>query len=115
MIGWRRTAFLKHMEVEVDALTQMVQELLDLSRIESGNAVLQLANVSATAVITHGAERLRTQAERAAINLQIAVDEGLPEIHVDVGRVEQVLSNLIHNAIKFTPPAGTITISARHA
>ncbi len=104
--------FLKHMEVEVDALTQMVQELLDLSRIESGNAVLQLAAVPAAAVITHGAERLRTQAERAEIDLQINVDAAFPDLRVDVGRVEQVLTNLIHNAIKFTPPGGTITISA---
>ena len=104
--------FLKHMEVEVDALTQMVQELLDLSRIESGNAVLQLAAVPAATVIAHGAERLRTQAERAELDLQIALDEALPNVHVDVGRIEQVITNLIHNAIKFTPAGGVITVSA---
>lgn len=104
--------FLRHMEVEVDALTQMVQELLDLSRIESGNAVLQLADVPAAIMIRHGAERLRTQAERADLTLQIEVDETLPDLHVDVGRVEQVLTNLLHNAIKFTPAGGSITISA---
>ena len=104
--------FLKHMEVEVDALTQMVQELLDLSRIESGNAVLQLAAVPAATVIAHGAERLRTQAERAELDLQIALDEALPNVHVDVGRIEQVITNLIHNAIKFTPTGGVITVSA---
>lgn len=104
--------FLRHMEVEVDALTQMVQELLDLSRIESGNAVLQLADVPAATMIRHGAERLRTQAERANLTLRIEVDETLPDLSVDVGRVEQVLTNLLHNAIKFTPAGGSITISA---
>lgn len=104
--------FLRHMEVEVDALTQMVQELLDLSRIESGNAVLQLADVPTATMIRHGAERLRTQAERADLTLRIEVDETLPDLHVDVGRVEQVLTNLLHNAIKFTPAGGSITISA---
>jgi len=104
--------FLRHMEVEVDALTQMVQELLELSRIESGNAVLQLAAVPAASMIRHGAERLRAQAARAELTLCVEVEETLPDLHVDVGRVEQVITNLLHNAIKFTPAGGSIVVSA---
>ncbi|MCB0063465.1 MAG: HAMP domain-containing protein [Caldilineaceae bacterium] len=105
--------FLHHMEVEVDALTQMVQELLQLSLIESGRAKLELAEIAAAQLVNQGAERLRAQAERAGITLQITVPETLPTVYVDAGRVEQVLTNLIHNAIKFTPTDGTIRVSAK--
>lgn len=104
--------FLKHMEVEVDALTQMVQELLDLSRIESGKATLDLIAVPAAAVIKRAVERLRMQAERAQLTLVAQTGPELPLVHVDAGRIEQVLTNLIHNAIKFTPPEGRISITA---
>lgn len=104
--------FLRHMEVEVDALTQMVQELLDLARIESGKAALQLEAVPSVNLLRRATDRLRAQAERAELALRMDLEKELPAVHVDAGRVEQVLTNLIHNAIKFTPPGGTICISA---
>ncbi|MBX3013177.1 MAG: PAS domain-containing protein [Caldilineaceae bacterium] len=104
--------FLRHMEVEVDALSQMVQELLDLARIESGKASLQIAKIPALDLLRHGIERLLAQATRAQVTLQLDVTTELPVVYVDAGRVEQVLTNLIHNAIKFTPPGGAIQVSA---
>jgi two-component system phosphate regulon sensor histidine kinase PhoR len=104
--------FLRHMEVEVDALSQMVQELLDLARIESGKAVLQLANVPALDLLRHATERLQAQATRVQVTLHLDASTPLPVVDVDAGRVEQVLTNLIHNAIKFTPPGGEIRVSA---
>jgi two-component system phosphate regulon sensor histidine kinase PhoR len=99
------------MEVEVDALTQMVQELLQLSLIESGQAKLALAAVPATDLITQGAERLRAQAMRAGVKLVVTVPPELPLVWVDAGRVEQVITNLIHNAIKFTPAEGSVCVT----
>lgn len=104
--------FLQRMEVEVDALTQMVEELFELSRIESGQTPLCLCAMPAAAAIGLGAERLRPQAERANIDLQIDLCEDLSEVVVDPDRVQQVVTNLIHNAIKFTPAGGTIRVSA---
>jgi two-component system, OmpR family, phosphate regulon sensor histidine kinase PhoR len=104
--------FLRHMEVEVDALAQMVQELLDLARIESGKAPLQIAAVPALDLLRHGTERLSAQAARSQVTLQMDTPTELPIVHVDAGRVEQVITNLIHNAIKFTPPGGEIRVSA---
>ncbi len=104
--------FLRHMEVEVDALTQMVQELLELSRIESGKARLELAVVDTDKFIREGSERLRAQAERANVTLVVENGEGVPPVCMDVARMQQVLTNLIHNAIKFTPTGGTITVRA---
>lgn len=106
--------FLHHMEVEVDALTQMVHELFQLSLIESGQASLELSPTPAVQLIVQGAERLRAQAERAGIDLVIDVPTELPPVCVDAGRVEQVLTNLIHNAVKFTPADGTITVHAHY-
>lgn len=104
--------FLRHMEVEVDALSQMVQELLDLARIESGKASLQLTKTAALPLLRRAVERLQAQATRAQLTLQIEGAPELPTVYVDGSRVEQVLTNLIHNAIKFTPPKGKICISA---
>lgn len=104
--------FLRHMEVEVDALSQMVQELLDLARIESGKASLQLAVAPPLTLLQHSTERLQAQAMRAHVALQIDAPTTLPSVYVDANRVEQVITNLIHNAIKFTPPGGEIRLSA---
>ena len=104
--------FLRHMEVEVDALSQMVQELLDLARIESGKAPLQVAAAPPLDLLRHSTERLQMQAMRAQVALQIDTPPELPAVHVDANRVEQVITNLIHNAIKFTLPGGEIRLSA---
>lgn len=104
--------FLRHMEVEVDALSQMVQELLDLARIESGKASLQVAAAPPLALLQHSTERLQAQATRAQVALQIDTPPELPAVYVDANRVEQVITNLIHNAIKFTLPGGEIRLSA---
>lgn len=104
--------FLGRIETEVDALTQMVQELLELSRIESGQVPLRLAPTLVADVILPPVERLRPQAERAGLNLQVELSPGLPPVLADVERVQQVVANLVHNAIKFTPPGGKVSISA---
>ena len=105
--------FLDRIEVEVDALTQMVQELLELSRIESGQAPLRLMTTPIAEVVQPPVERLRPQAERAGLTLQVDLPEGLPPVLADAERVRQVITNLVHNAIKFTPPGGHVVVSAR--
>jgi two-component system phosphate regulon sensor histidine kinase PhoR len=104
--------FLDRMEVEVDALAQMVQELLELSRIESGQVGFEMAQVPVADVVNPSVERLRPQAERADLQLFVDLAPDLPPILADAERVRQVVTNLVHNAIKFTPPGGEVTISA---
>jgi two-component system phosphate regulon sensor histidine kinase PhoR len=103
------------METEVDALTQMVQELLELSRIESGRAPLHLVPVPVSGVVLPPVERLRPQAERAGLTLTVTLPPGLPSVLADAERVQQVVTNLVHNAVKFTPPGGQVTVSAEGA
>jgi len=102
--------FLGRMSVEIDNLTQLVQELLELSKIESGRVPLERALITPKELIQPAADRMRIQAERSGLTLSVYCPDDLPKINVDAGRMEQVLVNLIHNAIKFTKPGGAIQI-----
>jgi two-component system, OmpR family, phosphate regulon sensor histidine kinase PhoR len=104
--------FLDRIHTEVDALTQMTQELLDLSRIESGQVQLNFESISSRKLLYSAADRMKAQAERANLKLDVTIEDGLPDIKVDKGRLEQVLVNLIHNAVKFTMPGGQISLVA---
>jgi two-component system, OmpR family, phosphate regulon sensor histidine kinase PhoR len=104
--------FLSRINTEVDALTQMAQELLDLSRIESGQVDLIIAPLAPKRLINSAADRMRMQAERAGLKLSVNCEEELPNVHADQSRLEQVLVNIIHNAVKFTKPGGEIVLEA---
>jgi two-component system, OmpR family, phosphate regulon sensor histidine kinase PhoR len=104
--------FLSRMEDEIDTLTQMVQELLELSRIESGLVPLQRKNVLPSELLKSAVERMVLQAQRAGLTLSQECPTNLPPVMVDYQRMGQVLINIIHNAIKFTNPGGKITASA---
>lgn len=105
--------FLERIHTEVDALTQMTQELLDLSRIESGQVELNFAPVSIKKLLNSAADRMKAQAERASLKLSVNFAEHVPEsFRADYARLEQVLVNLIHNAVKFTKPGGGISLFA---
>lgn len=103
--------FLAQMHVEVDSLTQLVQELLELSRIESGQAQLRPERVTPATLLQTAARRLRRQAERLGVTLEVQSDETLPVLHADPHLIERVLLNLIHNALKFTPSGGSVQLS----
>jgi two-component system phosphate regulon sensor histidine kinase PhoR len=105
--------FLDRMETEVEALTQMVQELLELSRIESGRAPMRLMPTPVADVVFPPVERLRPQAERAGLSISVDLPSDLPPVLADAERAQQVITNLVHNAIKFTPSGGQVTLSAQ--
>lgn len=104
--------FLERIDQEVDALTQMVNELLELTRIESGKTPLDRIPISPCAILQHACDRLQEQADRARLSVTIECDADLPVISVDPKRMEHVVVNLLHNAIKFTPPGGAIHLAA---
>lgn len=102
--------FLGRIIGEVDRLNGLVEDLLDFARLEAGRAPLKLERVHIGAVVQHGAERLRPQIERARLDLLFEIAENLPEMEIDTARIEQVMVNLLHNAIKFTPAGGQVTV-----
>jgi two-component system phosphate regulon sensor histidine kinase PhoR len=105
--------FLGRINAEVDRLTQIVQELGELSRIESGQAPIAKKPFDIAEAIEQAAGRLKAQADRAGLSLDIDITSHLPQVLADRDRLEHVLVNLIHNAIKFTLPGGRITVSAK--
>ncbi len=107
--------FLSRMQIEVDALTQMAAELLELSRIESGQVPLEFKSVAPEILLKSAVERMRAQAERAGLALTTDYPPALENVRADAPRMEQVLVNLIHNAVKFTRPGGKIDLSAQSA
>ena len=104
--------FLDRIEIETDKLTQMVRELGELSRIESGEAPLSKKPVDLALFINKVAERMKPQSDRGELALSVEIAPGLRPVSADADRLEQVLVNLLHNAVKFTPPGGRITVAA---
>ena len=104
--------FIGQIQIEVDALTQMVTELLELSRIESGRLVLDLKPVPPCDLLNSACKRMQLQAERAGLSSRVECPTDLPKVKIDAQRLEQVLVNLIHNAVKFTHAGGEVSLEA---
>ena len=104
--------FINQIQIEVDALTQMVTELLELSRIESGRLTLDLRPVAPCDLLDSACRRMQLQAERAGLSLRVECANDLPKVKIDSQRLEQVLVNLIHNAVKFTRTGGEVVLCA---
>ena len=102
--------FLSRADSEVDRLVQMVEELLELSRLESGDIPLAREPLDIGLVLQNAVDRLRRQAQRAGVGLTLAVEDGLPPLAGDAEVLERVVINLIHNAVKFTPAGGEVRV-----
>lgn len=102
-------------EVETGHLVQMLNELLDLSKIESGTVPLLLDDVDLVRVARASAERLRPFAERQGLRLAFEMPERVSPVRGDEDRIGQVLINLLHNAVKFSPNGGEIVVGVREA
>ena len=94
-------------------MSRLIQDILDVSRLEAGTLAIERAGVPVPQVIDEAIEARRTAAAHAGVGLRAEVAEGLPDVHADRGRLQQVLDNLIGNAIKFTGPGGGILVEAR--
>lgn len=97
---------------EVDELTQLVRELLELARLESGRDQPNLVPLDVATLAASALERLDAQAERAGVALATAIPPNLPPVRGDRRMLEGALVNLVHNAVKFTPAGGRVIIGA---
>ncbi len=102
-------------EVETGHLVQMVNELLDLARIEGGGPLLLRNDVDLGRVVRESVERLRLFAERQGLRLVVDVPDQLPLVRGDEARIGQVVVNLVHNALKFGGERGDVTIRVRES
>jgi len=94
------------------SMERLVNDLLDIARIEGGNFVMQTAPVEIGELIRESVELFEPQALARSITLRVAVDDGLPPIPADKDRLLQVFSNLLGNALKFSTTGKTISARA---
>jgi signal transduction histidine kinase len=94
-------------------LLGIINDLLDLARIEAGRADVRSEKVSITDLCETLTQLVRPLADKSRLELEVRLDEDIPLIVTDPGKVRQILYNLLSNAIKFTPPGGKVTVSTR--
>ncbi|MFN8556034.1 MAG: HAMP domain-containing sensor histidine kinase [Dehalococcoidia bacterium] len=97
---------------EAERMRRLVEDLLYLSRLESGQLRLERAPVRIGALLEHAAERIAWQVRDSGRELRVHTAIDIPAVSGDERRLEQVLGNLLENALRFTPEGGRITLSA---
>ena len=104
--------FLGVIQRHSERMDKIVSDLLLLSEMESADRVLQKETVHLPEIIRTAVETLRPQAEGKKQNLRVEPMEGLPALRADSQKIHQVIINLLHNAISYTPEEGSITVEA---
>ncbi len=112
-INENQTKFLSMAERNINRLTNILNSLLDLSRMESGKINLKFEEVDLKNSIDFILSSLKPQADGKSIRLRMETPGDLPLAYADREKLEQILTNLLGNAIKFTPEGGEISISAK--
>jgi two-component sensor histidine kinase/GGDEF domain-containing protein len=112
-INENQKKFLSIAERNINRLTSILNSLLDLSRIESGKIGLKFEELDLRGSIEFILSSLKPQTDGKSIQLKMEIAEGLPSVYGDREKVEQILTNLVGNAIKFTPEGGEISVSAK--
>lgn len=108
-------ATLQVMLVQSERLGRLVEQLLDLSRLESGEVPLKRAEVPVAGLVSQVVSEIEVARPGAGIHIEKRIPEDIPPIDADPERVHQVLFNLVENAVRFTPEGGEVTIAAeRH-
>ena len=105
--------FVEKIETETQSLSDLVDELLELSRIESGRVPMSIEPVEAEMLVREIMARLLPQAQRHRITLRTNIEQGKTRVAADSKQIARVLVNLVHNAIKFTPSGGTVVIGTQ--
>lgn len=107
--------FLAIIERHAERLTRLTEDLLALSDLELGRAALRRVPAAVAPAVEAAVEVVRDKAEHGGVEVCRELAPDLPPLWGDPDRIEQVLVNLLDNAVKFTPPGGRVTISARLA
>jgi len=109
-VSAQQLTYLTRIGHNLSRLTRIINQLLDWSRLDSKSEALFLTPVCIETTAVQVAESLRTIADEKQITIEIVHAEGLPAVQGDPDKLEQILWNLVGNAIKFTPPGGHITV-----
>ncbi|BDG59087.1 sensor histidine kinase [Caldinitratiruptor microaerophilus] len=110
--GSRTAELLDAMAEETDRLTRLVNDLLDLSRLEAGRIEMEFHPVPVNDLLAHAAGALRAHAEEKGLVLQVDPDPEESVVRADPDRILLVLTNLLTNAVRYTPRGGRVTVRA---
>ncbi len=109
----KQKRYVRNIQTSGKVLLEMINDILDLAKIESGRMEVRLSDFRISHVITAQCDMARPLTERKNIDLETEVDPTLPEMFQDQSKVQQILNNLLSNAIKFTPEGGRIVVRAQ--
>lgn len=110
--GEDRAAYLRRIGVHVRILSALVDDLFELTRIETGEIAWSMSRVPLDALVPEAVDALRAEASTKRIDMRCEVSAGLEPAHADADRLRRVLFNLIQNAIRHTPADGSVVVLA---
>lgn len=108
----KQKRYVQNIQKSGKTLLEMINDILDLAKIESGKMETRLTDFRIAQVVAAQCDMARPLTERKNIDIESHIAPDLPPLHQDQARVQQILNNLLSNAIKFTPEGGRITVSA---
>jgi signal transduction histidine kinase len=108
----RQEEFLNYARTSTHQLMTLVEDILFISRADTGQFKLRFDSVALPEMAAQLIQSFQAAAQRAQVELRLALPQDLPTVYADELRLQQVLGNLVNNAIKFTPPQGSVTVSA---
>jgi len=109
----KQREMLERSRIRIAELLNLINDLLDATRIEAGQIVQEMEEVSLLDVVEDALENVRSSAEEKGLELLTDMPEALPQIKASPRRLVQVLTNLLNNAVQFTPSGGKITLRVR--
>jgi signal transduction histidine kinase/putative methionine-R-sulfoxide reductase with GAF domain len=109
----KQAEYLKDIHESGRHLLSLINDILDLSKIEAGRMELELSSFHLPTALSNAVTLVRERAQRHGIQLTVEVDAGLGEFSGDERKFKQILLNLLSNAVKFTPDGGRVEVSAR--
>jgi signal transduction histidine kinase len=109
----QRGEFLGRLQNEAQRLLALIEDILDLSRLETGKLTLRREPLSVNDVVRAATETARATAAKHGVEVVATYGDGLPEIEIDEVKMRQVLVNLLVNAIKFSPEKGAVNLTTR--
>jgi signal transduction histidine kinase/CheY-like chemotaxis protein len=109
----RQDEYLRDIRDSGRHLLELINEILDLSKVEAGRMELDPAQLALLPVLEHGLAMVRERAERTGVSLELTTDPGVDTVWADELKLKQVVLNLLTNAVKFTDAGGSVSVAAR--
>ena len=108
----KQKELLSRSQLKIEDLLDLITDLLDVAKIESGHGLQQRSPVNLGEVLDHTVALMKPRAESQNISLRLEIPAGLPLIQADPRSMEELFSNLISNAINYSPDGGEVVVSA---